>query len=118
MQRVIAGAIVFSAVVSLFCSGVEGRPQYRAEFGKKYSASLLGQKLTCGVCHFDDGKDKTKRNNYGKAVEKHLGAKNVKAPNAIDAAFDKAGLDPSLEKDKTFGDRIKAGLLPAEPELK
>lgn len=118
MQRVTSRAIVFSTIVSLSCSGVEGRPLNRVEFEKKYSGDFPGQKLACGVCHPNDGKDKTKRNNYGKAVEKHLGVKNVKAPGAKDAAFEKAAKVPSHEKHKTFGDRIKAGLLPAEPELK
>jgi tRNA U54 and U55 pseudouridine synthase Pus10 len=95
---------------SLSISGAQARKQDNTEFKKKYSKDLKGQTLNCGVCH---GKSKKMCNNYGKAVEKHLKAKNVKGA-AVGAALDKAAKDPSHEKGKTFGDRIKAGMLPAE----
>lgn len=117
MRKIFGVAVICLFVVSIFQSGADGRPQYRAEFEGKYKGDLGTTKVTCGACHPDEGKDKKKRNNYGAAFEKIV-AKNEKDKDAINKALDEVAKKDSHVKGKTFGDLIKEGKLPAEPEKK
>jgi hypothetical protein len=103
-----------AVVAIMFAAGpqqAEARPNFPGAFAKQYPA-LKAQvsKVKCGVCH--PVKDKKKRNNYGMALRKALGAKKVKDKAKLAAALTKTEKEKSATKDMTFGDLIKAGKLP------
>ena len=65
---------------------VQARTQYQKVFKEVYPAK---EEITkCALCHI--GEKKTNLDDYGKAVEEALGAKNVKDIEAIKAALKKA----------------------------
>jgi len=57
--------------------------------------------------------NKKKRNNYGMALRKALGKKNVKKSDVIKKALKSIESGKSAVAGKTFGDLLKAGKLPA-----
>ena len=61
---------------------VEARPNYFSEFKKTYkdlAKKPAAKKAKCNICHFGKGKGaKKNRNDYGKALLKHLGKKAKK----------------------------------------
>jgi len=105
--------IVFGALLSLLApQQAEARPQYLKAFTQKYSkVAEQAMTLKCGVCHGSSGKNKKVVSDYGKALAKALGAKNVKGEEELSKALDEAG-----EKDagdgKTYKDLLEAGTLP------
>lgn len=104
-------------------SPVRAMPPFKKAFDAKYvkpdspdpkhqafAASV--KKVNCNLCH--QGKEKKKRNAYGKAVDKHLD-KNEKDPVKIEAALHKAAAersDPDDEDSPTYGELIEQGQLP------
>ncbi|MCA9208616.1 MAG: hypothetical protein KDA55_09690 [Planctomycetales bacterium] len=72
----------------------------------------------CNVCHY--GKSKKNRNDFGKALSKHITKGKASDLKKEDPAAAKAAIAEALEKalaekkegDKTFGDVLKAGMLP------
>ena len=104
----LAGALAIFALVQL-SDQAQARPQYFKAFAAKYPDFKVDATAKCAYCH--KGMDKKLRNDYGAAVGKALGAKNVKDPDAIGAALDKAAAE-SAGDGKTFGDLIKDGTLP------
>ena len=118
MRKVLSVAVICLFAVSMFQSGAEGRAQYRGEFAKKYAKELGKTKVTCGACHLDGGKNKKKRNNYGAALGAAVVKKNQKDKAIIGKALDAAAKKESHIKGKSFGDLIKEGKLPGEPEKK
>ncbi len=113
---VIAGACLF-AIVVLSSGSASARPQFKTAFEKAYPdlAKKHGTdgKLTCAVCH--PVKDKKKRNDYGVALTKTLGEKNVKDADKIKEALTKAEAEKNADG-KTYGELIKAGELPGKAE--
>lgn len=109
---VIAGACLF-AVVAMNSETASARPQFKKSFETAYPelAKKHGTdgKLTCAICH--PVKDKKKRNDYGVALTKTLGAKNVKDADKIKEALTKAESEKNKDG-KTYGELIKAGDLP------
>jgi hypothetical protein len=105
----LAGAV---AIVTLaqFSDQALARPQYFKAFAAKYPDFKVDATAKCAYCH--KGPDKKVRNDYGVAVGKALGAKNVKDADAIGTALDKAAGEPSTTDGKTWGDLIKDGTLP------
>lgn len=119
-----------------------GLTQFKKAFEKKYTANhksedfqKLAKKTSCKICHV--GKKKSYNNAYGTMLKKLIEgdandrykAAKKKGPDAgkaelekilkeLDAAFDKvAKAKVSKEKDApTYGDLIKAGKLPVDPE--
>ena len=93
----------------------QARPNYKDTFAAHYPAlSESVEKFKCGVCHPPtDNVKKTKRNNYGQALEKALGAKNVSDVETIKAALLKIEAEKTADG-KTFGEVIKAGELPGK----
>jgi hypothetical protein len=91
----------------------EARPQYLKAFSGKYAkvADKAGQ-LKCGVCHGAGGKNKKVVSDYGKALAKALGGKNVKDNGKIEEALDEAA-KADAGNGKTFGDLLDSGELPA-----
>jgi hypothetical protein len=90
----------------------EARKQYNDVFWMHYAEQLAAHRaVKCVACH--EGPTKKVRNDYGKAFLEHLKGRDVKDPDAIKAALDKAAKEPSALQGKTFGDLIKEGKLPA-----
>ena len=90
------------------------RPQYLRGFHSNYEElESITKQAKCAVCHC--GKTKKAWNDYGDALKKELGDKNVKDREAIDKALDAIESLPSHVPDKTFGDLIREGRLPGEP---
>lgn len=119
-MRKICTVMTLSAVAALmFLSApntADARPQYLKAFIGKYDkvASEAGE-LKCGVCHGEGGKNKKVVSDYGKALGKALGAKNVKEADDIDEALDQAA-SQDAGGGKTYGDLLKDGKLPAAAE--
>jgi hypothetical protein len=106
----VLGLAAVGALLLASANQADARPQYFKAFTGKYSSvKSQATKVKCNVCHF--GKKKTNRNDWGKAVMKHVGKKNQKDPKAIDAALEKAEKEKNA-KGVTFGSLIKAGKLP------
>ncbi|MBA3313258.1 MAG: hypothetical protein M3552_16090 [Planctomycetota bacterium] len=123
--RAVAACGIGLAVLSITVmpQQAQARPQYRGAFGKKYEnlKELIDEKK-CFVCH-PKGDDKKVNNDYGDALKKALGEKNVKPPEKLDEALSKIEKEPSKVpkepggKDmKTFGELIKEGKLPGTNE--
>jgi hypothetical protein len=104
----LAGALAIVSVVQLGNQADARQPYFKA-FVAKYP-DFKGADGKCNICH--KGTEKKNRNDYGAAVGKALGAKNVKDVDAINTALDTAAKDPSPVDGKTFGDLIKDGTLP------
>lgn len=90
---------------------VQARPPYCAAFIKHYTGVKEAAEAKCAICH--PGKEKKERNNYGNALGKLLGEKNVKDEAKIMEALKKAEGEKSAVEGKTFGDLLKDGKLPA-----
>ena len=117
MKGLMRGIIVAGCVAGLaigFNTRVEARPNDQGAFEKQYTEVVKKEgkdgKLTCAVCH--EGDDKKKRNNYGEALTKNVG-KNEMDEAKIKEALEKTEKEKSAVKDKTFGDLLKDGKLPA-----
>lgn len=98
------------AVVGLFAAApqqAEARPQYLKGFVAKYDIAEAKEKK-CGVCHGEGGKNKKTVSDYGKALGKALGKKNVKGADDITAALEAA--------EKGFEKYLKEGKLPPAAE--
>jgi len=104
----LAGAIAIVSLIQL-SDQAQARPGYLKAFTAKYPDFAPAAEGKCAVCHKPP--DKKSRNDYGAAVGKALGAKNVKDNDQINAALDKAAAE-SAGDGKTFGDLIKDGTLP------
>ncbi|MCC7086638.1 MAG: hypothetical protein IT427_16690 [Pirellulales bacterium] len=117
-------AISFVVLSGICVLSAHGRQQYNNAFKEKYidpsskdpekkqlAAAFATAK--CNTCHVGK-KDKKTRNDYGNALGKILG-KNEKAKDKIAAALDEVSsikIDENDAASKTYGDRIKEGLLP------
>jgi len=115
---VITVALIGSILVSS-TNNAQARPKYKTTFDKQYKELKAKVKTSCNVCHVPK-KKKTERNNYGAALLKSLKGvvdeipkKGVADVDKIKEALTKAEKEKSAVKDKTFGDLIKDGKLPA-----
>ena len=112
MRKLVAVAVVGMIFASAF-SSADARPKYKTTFEKKYPKVVEAQpekKIDCGVCHPD--KDKKVHNNYGEALKKVV-TKSETDEKKIEEALGKIESEKSAIKDKTFGDLLKDGKLPA-----
>ena len=135
-----AGLLLLGVVVTLsyWASQAHALPPFKKAFQEKYIDNSTSDDLkaafkkeSCNTCHVK-GKEKTVRNDYGKALAKFTGgsvlkdskaakasggdaaAKEVmdKALKALDEGFDKVA-DEKSPSGKTYGELIKDGKLPA-----
>lgn len=104
-----------------------------SEFGKQWKEKYLGddapeafktagRKAGCFVCHVKDEDKKKVRNEYGQALHKFLKAEDFpkeylksnpeEAQKKIFEGFEKAA-EMKSKDGKAFGEKIKAGELPA-----
>lgn len=114
----VAGACLFALTV-MSLNDAAARPKYASVMTKQYEdlAKKHGKngKLTCAVCH--PSKSKKDRNNFGAAMTKALGEKNVKDEDKIKEALVKLEKEKSATEGKTFGDLIKDGKLPGTDDV-
>jgi hypothetical protein len=104
------------AIVTLFLgatlvSPAQARPNYCKAFLAQYENVKEAKDAKCAVCH--PGKEKKERNNYGVCLSKLLGTENVKEEAKIRESLKKAEAEKSAVDNKTFGDLLKDGKLPA-----
>jgi hypothetical protein len=111
--------------LGMSASKAEAFPPFKSAFLKEYTKpdstdekdvafKAAAEKAGCDICHA--GKDKKKRNAYGKALEQYLKPNMKNAPDKIKEGLEsgaKEHSDPSDEKSPTFGEKIAAGKLPA-----
>ena len=110
----VAGLLVAMTVV-FQSNTVQARPKYKTVMAKTYKDNEQVKMLGCLNCHGkkEDGKpDNKKRNPYGVAVGKALGAKKVEEAEKIEEALTKAAAEKSAVEGKTFGELIEAGMAP------
>ncbi len=108
----VCGAVLATLVFAVG-QDAQARPKYMGAFNEAYPAlKAQADTIKCGVCHFGD--KKTNRNDYGMAVGKALGEKNVMDAEKIKEALKKAEADKSGTEGKTFGDLLKDGKLPGK----
>jgi len=90
------------------------RPKLAVVFSTLYEVEFAGnpEARSCRVCH-EGNADKRPQNSYGKAVGASLEVKNVTDLETLIAALRKTEDKPSDIPDKTFGDLIREGRLPA-----
>ena len=105
-----------AVVVVLFAGAMligqaQARPNYCKTFIAQYENVKDAKEIKCAVCHV--GKEKKDRNIYGVTLTKLLGAKEVKEEAKIKETLKKAESEKSAVDDKTFGDLLKEGKLPA-----
>ena len=99
----------------------DARPQYQKAFLGKYKNVKGATKAKCNTCHRKKktGEKGKPRNDYGTALAKNLPAKNCKVVAKIVAALTKTEkVKVAKDKKETYGDRLKAGKLPATPAKK
>lgn len=132
MKKFCLSLLCGAAVLALMAGPASARPQYKKVFDEHYGVSdpktdaqkKLADAVSeakCNVCHA--GKSKKDRNAYGAALGKALPAYDKDAWSS-DADKAKAGVVEALKKvgamktdgDKTFGELIEAGSLPASAE--
>lgn len=89
----------------------QARPQYNKAFKETYGKKVGDDKVNCGVCHGDGGKNKKVVSDYGKALAEALGAKNEKDEKKIVEGLNTVA-KKEYEKGKTYGDLIEGGQLP------
>jgi hypothetical protein len=101
-------------VVGVNVGRVDARPKNKTTFLKLYPEVEKNNKddMNCFICHEKGTTDKKKRNNYGEALAKHI-AKNEMDEAKVREALIKTESEKSAIKDKTFGDLLKEGKLPA-----
>lgn len=81
---------------------------------KEKAFAEAAQAAKCNICH--QGKTKTVRNIYGRALGRFLSEDDAESKEKVRAALDKAAqvkINPDDPRSPTFGDLIKAGKLPA-----
>ena len=104
------------ATVAFFVGGTlvsqaQARPNYCKTFIASYENVKEAKDAKCAICH--PGKEKKERNNYGVALTKLLGAEKVTEDAKVKEALKKAEAEKSAVDNKTFGELLKEGKLPA-----
>jgi len=93
------------------------RPRYLSVFKATYLDVVLKNPndVTCAICH--PGKNRKEHNNYGVAVFGKLSEKNEVAEVRIRETLLRAEDEKSDVYGKTFGDLLKAGVIPATNDV-
>ena len=124
MRKLLALSGVLVLVIAFVAATeADARPQYQKAFQAKYKKVTAAKKAKCNVCHRKKkaGEKGKPRNDYGVALQKSIPKKNCKVVAKIVEALTKTE-KVKVSKDKkeklTYGDRLKAGKLPAAPPKK
>jgi hypothetical protein len=106
-------ALALAVFAALPGRQAHARPQYKDAFTQQYPGMKSAvEKVHCGVCHPTiDNRTKEKRNDYGQALEKTIGGKNVLGMDQIKQALLKIETAKSTTG-PTFGELLKSGKLP------
>lgn len=110
MERVLVVGGILAGLTVGFMRSAEARPSHLKVFATAYPEVAMRNKLSCTVCHA--GSDKMMRNNYGEALTKHI-VKGERDDARIKAALVETEPEPSTISEKTFGELLRLGLLPA-----
>lgn len=127
MQKLVVtlGLGLFAAAILV--SPAAARPQYNKEWQAKYVEGNKNEaflkavgEAKCNVCHDANSKSKKDRNPYGMALSKFLSKESFdKSKGDAEAAkkyilegFEKGEAEKSADG-QTFGEKLKAGALPA-----
>ncbi len=110
----VCGAVLAALVFVATAQDAQARPKYMGAFKEAYPAlATQADTIKCNVCHFGD--KKTNRNDYGMAVGKALGEKNIMDAEKIKEGLKKAEAEKNADG-KTFGELIKDGKLPGKAQ--
>ena len=115
------GGVAVLAFAFMAATEADARPQYPKAFLGKYKNVKGATKAKCNTCHRKKktGEKGKPRNDYGAALAKNLPAKNCKVVAKIVEALTKTEkVKVAKDKKETYGDRLKAGKLPATPAKK
>ena len=119
-RRFAAGALLAALAAALLLlpapPEAAARPQHRKFFNIYYKDKIdkeLMDKAKCHVCHEPTQKSNKFRNPYGMELAKIL-KKNEKDEKVFIKALKKVEEKKSCVEEKTYGDLIKDGKLPAE----
>jgi cytochrome c553 len=126
MKKFVVTLLVGAFALTVCLGSVQARPAYPPLAGEHYKGNdVVAAKAKaadkCNLCHDAASKSKKDRNEFGKALSKHLGEAEFKKLAADKEALAKA-LGEALKateadkhsSGKTFGEVIKAGKLPGE----
>jgi hypothetical protein len=118
LKAVTGLALALAALVWLMSARpAEARPQYLGVWIKTYpdvaAKNNVKTAVKCNVCHF--GATKKNRNDYGKAITKALGEKNVKDKDKVEDALKSAAKEKNADG-KTFDELLQANELPGSKE--
>ena len=113
IRKTLAVLTTCAAVALLLGPGsADARPNYKKALEQTYE---LNDKVSCGGCHGNGGKNKKVVSEYGEAMKEALGAKNVKDMDEIVAAL-KAIESKGDVDGKTYGEVLATGELPPPAE--
>lgn len=90
-MRITTMVLAGAATIGTACGILRPQPAQAMPLYSKVFRAVYPDYMTetkCAVCHV--GKDKTTLNDYGKAVQEALGARNVKDEETIKAALKEA----------------------------
>jgi mono/diheme cytochrome c family protein len=124
MRKLLALSGVLVLVVAFVAATeADARPQYQKQFQAKYKKVTGAKKAKCNVCHRKKqaGEKGKPRNDYGVALKKLIPKKNCKDVKKILKALtdaEKVKVSKDKKEKETYGDRLKAGKLPATPPKK
>jgi hypothetical protein len=117
----IGGLLVAGLLLATTAREADARPQYLRwwieqypDVAKKNEIKPRAALKNCNVCHA--GTSKATRNDYGKAIQKALGKRNVKDKDAFDEALKSVAKEKSPSPDKTFGELLQNDELPIPPQ--
>ena len=124
LSRSVCSVVVAVSLLWLTGSSAVAMKPFHDEFVAKYvkpdstdekekAFAKAAQAAKCNICH--QGKTKTVRNVYGRALSRFLSEDDAENKERIRAALDKAAQvksNPDDPHSPTFGDLIKAGKLP------
>ena len=118
----LSGVLVL-VIAFVAATEADARPQYQKAFQAKYKKVTAAKKAKCNVCHRKKkaGEKGKPRNDYGVALQKSIPKKNCKVVAKIVEALtktEKVKVSKDKKEKKTYGDRLKAGKLPATPAKK
>jgi hypothetical protein len=114
VRGLLVTGLLAGLVVGVNVGRVDARAKNKTVFQKQYPEVEKNNKdeMNCFICHEKGTSDRKKRNNYGEALAKNIG-KNEMDEAKIKEALKKTEPEKSAIKDKTFGDLLKEGKLPA-----
>lgn len=112
-MRKVGVLLCAAAAIAIVSNGTpaQARPQYNKNFKDTYGKKVGDEKVNCGVCHGEGGKNKKVVSDYAKAFGEALGGKNIKDDAKIVEALNETA-KKEYEPGKTYGALLEKGELP------